>query len=708
MDFFGQQASTRLRSRLLLLGFLFAYAGTGAVMYFGIALFSVQVGLIESVFAPSAPVAAVIGLFWLAILAGCFFRFLDVRAGGPALAKKFGAEAVVEGESSRYREDRGADRELLNVVAEVSVAASTPTPEVFVLRGERSINAFVLGTHQDKRALVVTQGALNAFERDELQAVVAHEFGHIAHGDLEVNMRLLVALGGLMALDEIGRMLIGPVTLMAMIRRTDDQHVHPGVFVGLVMRLFGSAGVLFGTLLRSAFSRQREFLADATAVQFTRAPFALASALNTVSEAGDDAPLHLHQAPELAHLCFSGRSVSHARNWFARVFTGWFATHPPLQSRIDAIDPHFVVKRRKLVKAARVAQREGDIGGMVAAASQAPVGPGLSPVTLMTATAAVVHASVSGAAANAAFNSAGPNAIPNAGPGAATTVAASNIPYLRAVTPAKPATQQAGLSDRIMLLLPDGRSCLAILFAFFVPDESLARREFLDEVAYCYEPEFSDLIQELLQLLPAELESDRLAIVEHATQVIKDALDMDKRQQALLTLETLVRRLGHEDLISYASLQLMRRKLAIEFPVVVSAQQEAGTCREARGSKVKTFEAMGEEFALMLSLMVEVSGAPERELDQQFKRVLSCYTGEDLPRRSSREPGIVQQLERAFQTLYVQPKSIRAAFVEHCAEIVLHDGRVTKREQSLIALFAASLGCEDVDLSPEHATSQAA
>lgn len=304
MDFFGQQANSRLRSRLLLLGFLAALAGTGVVIHFGTAIAAVQLGLSETVFDLSGPVAAFIALFWVAILAGCFFRYLDVRGGGAVLARKFGAEPVSE--SVTHSTTREQDRELLNVVAEVGVAAGTSSPEVFVLRRESSINAFVLGTHEDKRAMVVTQGALDAFDRDELQAVVAHEFGHIAQGDLAVNMRLMIALGGLMALDEIGRMLIGPFTVRALFSKKEEQAAHPGMFVGLVMRLFGSLGVLFGSLLRSAFSRQREFLADATAVQFTRAPLALASALSVVSEAGDDAPLHLPQAPELVHLCFSG------------------------------------------------------------------------------------------------------------------------------------------------------------------------------------------------------------------------------------------------------------------------------------------------------------------------------------------------------------------------------------------------------------------
>ncbi|MDB3936466.1 hypothetical protein N9383_07120, partial [Granulosicoccus sp.] len=112
--------------------------------------------------------------------------------------------------------------------------------------------------------------------------------------------------------------------------------------------------------------------------------------------------------------------------------------------------------------------------------------------------------------------------------------------------------------------------------------------------------------------------------------------------------------------------------------------------------KAKGFDKMGQEFALLLSLMVETSGATPDVLDQQFQRVLKCYTQVNYPRRTANETGIIKDLESAFQTLYVQPKPIRLAFVQHCIEIMRHDGRALSDERALLDLFAASLGCDEL------------
>jgi len=141
-------------------------------------------------------------------------------------------------------------------------------------------------------------------------------------------------------------------------------------------------------------------------------------------------------------------------------------------------------------------------------------------------------------------------------------------------------------------------------------------------------------------------------------------------------------------------LQLLRRKLGVEFPVIETLADNDADCAEAR--LAKNFDSMGEEFALLLSLMVETSGAPSEELEDQFKRVLKCYTQKEYPRRNAAEVGIITELETAFQTLYVQPKPIRLAFVQHCVEIIRNDGHIARAEAVLLELFAASLGCEEM------------
>ncbi|ASJ72418.1 M48 family metalloprotease [Granulosicoccus antarcticus] len=625
MNFFDQQASKRRQSFVLLILFLLTMAAMGGVIQSIVVGLSKLLGEQSSFLEPSAPALTLIGLVWFTVLAGGYFRYLDVRSGGAMLARRFGAVRA----SDRARFDK--EQRLLNIVAEMAIASSTTQPDVYILRNESSINAFVLGAEDERHAMVVTQGALDAFDRTQLQAVVAHEFGHIKNGDLPTNMRLLIALGGLMAIDEVGRLLIGDST----VSRDDPISFHPGVIVGYVLRAIGSVGVFSGQLIRSAFSRQREYLADASAVQFTRDPVSLASALDIIRQREDEPALHSLHAQELAHLCFQANT---ALVWYRRLT----ASHPDIQLRIQTIEPHFSVKRRKSSRAS------GESASNRGSADSSPVSmPGSMGAHHLYGTNMVVEE----------------------------------------VTRKPP-------SDRLLLLLPDESSCLAVLFALFVSDDPDKREQYHGALSRSFNEGFLERVQSVCALIPGELRSDRLGVIEHACSVLSGSIKQESRQRLLLKLERLLRSNDEYDLMRYASLQLIRRRLGVEFPMIESiVNGDSGT---AQARHVKAFESMGREFALLLSLMVESSGASAQVLDAEFERVLKCYTTTRYPRRTAREEGIIQELEAAFQTLYVQPKSIRMAFVQHCLEIVEHDGYVARAERTLLDLFAASLGCDEL------------
>lgn len=623
MDFFAQQLVRKRQSLILLVGFVFAMLAMALLINAVITVFSMLVGQDSSLWSPSAPALVMIAIVWMTIVAGGFFRYLDVRAGGAVLARRFGAVHA----SNRSRHEQ--ENVLLNVVAEVSIASSTAQPEVYVMRHESSINALVLGNSVGRTVIVVTQGALDAFDRDELQAVVAHEFGHIANGDLPLNMRLLIVLGGLMAIDEVGRGLYA---------RGPDDALHPGVIVGALLIGLGSVGVLFGKLIQAAFSRQREFLADASAAQFTRNPTALASALDVIRNNDHEPALHSAHCHELAHLCF--QTGSSAGRWYRRLL----ASHPTLQSRIEAIDPHFTVKQRKLKNRDMKNETTSTTGGL-----QSPSLPA-EPAT------------------ESVFNSDGSFVIEE------TTVSEP--------------------SDRIVLLLPDDSSCLAALFAIFASNESDKRKQYLNSLAFSVDQKLADSVKHLLTLLPEEFEKDQLGIINHVTGYLSKRLNRDIRCQLIRKVEQLITINNDYDLMNYATIQLIRRKLEIEFPMLKSVASDRTPVAKAR--KAKTFESMGSEFALLLSLMVEASGASSAQLDEQFQKVLKCYTQSSFPRRTANETGIIDELEAAFQTLYVQPRPIRQAFVQHCMEIMQEDGYIMPTERALLELFAASLRCEEL------------
>lgn len=641
MDFFKQQSSKRLQSYGLLATFLGALFVMGALLHFVVGGIAYLLGLIPSVLELSAPVASLVALFWLAILAGCYFRYLDIKAGGPVLARKLGA--VPAEDTARD----ASERELVSVVHEMAIASESPVPEVFVLQRERNINAFVLGAVDEKRALVVTGGALDTLERDELQAVVAHEFGHIAEGDLGLNMRLLVALGGLMALDEIGQLLTGDLSARAFADRRHRTLLHPGVLVGVMMRFVGSSGVVFGSLIRSAFTRQREYLADAAAVQYTRAPLALASALSRVAEINDDQALHVRETPELVHLCFSGGL---RRSWWA----AYLASHPPLQDRIQTIDPHFKAKRRK--QQAHAQDEHASRGSANQHAS-------------------TVKASVSPLVSTEAMN---------------------------------PLADKTFVDHKIELVLGNDQQCLAALFALFVPGDVVQARAYRDHIAFHFRTSLADAVKEVGRHLAVEFQHERLGIIEHSCAQLRSTLNAEQRRHIVKKLEQQIAAFDQDTITHYASVQLVRRLLDVEFPLVQATVKPTGECGQARGAEVRSFDEMADEFALLLSLIVAASGADDEALDERFDRVLTSYTHRRIARRKPEEAGIAEDMHAAFQTLYMQAPSVRRAFIEHCAEITLDDQYVAPAEKTLLRLFAASLGCDDLDLPQQRPSARAA
>ncbi len=569
----------------------------------------------------SATTVALVGIVWFSMIVGSIFRWVDVKSGGAALAERYGAVPI----SNNNKNEK--EQRLANVVAAVSISSARAQPDIYVLRDESGVNAFVLG-QSSNLVLVVTKGALDCLKRDQLQGLVAHAFGQTSNGDLLLNMRLVVALGGLLSIDELGRLL-----------RAKGEHRLKSLstIVGYMLCTLGSVGVLSGRFITAVIARKRVSLADATAVHFTGDPFALASALDVIREQGGNNKIKGVYTHELAHLCFHAlTAMPGLRNLLG--------THPDINSRIQAIEPQFSDKKSRQTHAATEASYAAVVTHM----------PMLS-------------------ASNENVNS------------------QTAVDHVRgAPSPLK----APKVSDRIVLLLSDDSSCLAALFALFVHNNEQYKREYLSALGFSFGDLFVEHVKKAISLLPDELANDQFCLIVHASKNINRKMSVKQRQQIALKLENLLRVNGDYQLMDYVRLQLVRRSLGLGFPVVEKIADSENSIASAR--KVKRFDAMGQEFALLLSLMVESSGVPEQEIDAQFQRVLKCYTRENYVRRSANEAGIVQELEVAFQTLYVQPKEIRHAFVQHCIEIMRHDGRLAVSERGLLDLFAASLGCDEL------------
>lgn len=338
-DFFAQQDHARRRTRWLVLYFILAVASIIALTYLALAfVFQLNSGassLQEDGWLWQPPMLLWVGGGTVAIVGiGCWLKIRELAAGGSAVATLLGGRPI------GLTPADADERRLRNVVEEISLASGVPVPELYVLENERGINAFAAGWAPGDAAIGVTRGALQLLSRDELQGVIAHEFSHILNGDMRLNIRLMGVVHGLLVLALIGRELLhvagrlmrGGVGYRSRNRKGGNPAAFLGL-VGLILLVIGSLGVFFGRLIKSAVSRQREFLADAAAVQFTRNPAGLAGALKKIGGLVLGSRLLTPNAEEASHLFF-GNGL--APSWF-----NWMSTHPPLTERIKRLDPQF-------------------------------------------------------------------------------------------------------------------------------------------------------------------------------------------------------------------------------------------------------------------------------------------------------------------------------------------------------------------------------
>lgn len=330
MNFFEQQDRARKQSRWLIIVFIAAVLAIVVAIDLLILLLvgvsAVETGgappLSSQLFADNLPLLAGGAIATLLVISlASLFKTMGLRTGGGKVARELGGNLV-------EAEPRDAKlRRLRNVVEEIALASGVPVPEIYVLEQESGINAFAAGYTPADAAVAVSRGALEKLSRDELQGVIAHEFSHILNGDMRVNIRLMGALFGILVLALIGRRILIHSHFVGRSSRDRNGAVVLAIAFGLMA--VGYIGLFFGRWIKAAVSRQREYLADASAVQFTRDPNGIGGALKKIAIYSDASYLGV-DTEEVSHMLFGdGRKMS------------FFSTHPPLHERIKRIDPGF-------------------------------------------------------------------------------------------------------------------------------------------------------------------------------------------------------------------------------------------------------------------------------------------------------------------------------------------------------------------------------
>jgi len=342
MNFFEYQEQARRQSRWLVFLFILAVLIIIVVIDFAMLIaFGVMDAEQQGLFnadtlknnLPTLIGGAIITAAVIAIAS--LFKTAALRSGGGKVARDMGGVLVEADARDPLR------RRLYNVVEEIALASGIAVPEIYVLEQESGINAFAAGFTPADAAVAVTRGALEKLSRNELQGVIAHEFSHIFNGDMRLNIRLMGALFGILILSLIGRRVLHGSYFMG---RSKNNNGGAIMLVAVAVMLVGYIGLFFGRWIKSAVSRQREYLADASAVQFTRDPDGIAGALKKIAVYSESSFLNA-ESEEVSHMLFGdGEKVS------------MFSTHPPMNDRIQRIDGSF--KPEDLVQLAKSIQRQ--------------------------------------------------------------------------------------------------------------------------------------------------------------------------------------------------------------------------------------------------------------------------------------------------------------------------------------------------------------
>jgi len=335
MNFFQSQDNARQKTRSLILMFILAVIAIVVAVNLVITALIINIG-------DEAGVAALPDLNWimnnLSLVTGIslstigfislssLYKIASLSSGGGKVARSLGATLISADNKDPLR------RRLYNVVEEMAIASGIPMPEVYVLEQEPGINAFAAGFTTGDAAVTVTRGTLENLSRDELQGVIGHEFSHILNGDMRLSTRLMGFLFGILVIGLIGRAVLNS-TRYGAIRSDNSRRDNTAAIylAGLGLFLIGYIGVFFGQLIKAAVSRQREFLADASAVQFTRQTQGIAGALKKIAAAQQGSELQTAEAEEVSHMLFATGAS----------FSSLLATHPPLIQRIKVLEPNF-------------------------------------------------------------------------------------------------------------------------------------------------------------------------------------------------------------------------------------------------------------------------------------------------------------------------------------------------------------------------------
>ena len=579
----------------------------------------------------------------LVIVSGTLFKLIRLRRGGAAVAEELGGRLVVPEQATVL------EKQLLNIVAEMAIASGIPAPQVFVLDRETSINAFAAGNSSQKAAIGVTRGCLETLNRDELQGVIGHEFSHILNGDMRLNMKLIGLLHGILLIHILGRFVVRyapDISISSESKSEKDSDSGSTFFAtvafGIALMVIGGVGYFFGRILQSAVSRQREFLADASAVQFTRNPDGLASALQKIESHANHAEISAPQAAAMSHLFFGESNTS----WLS---ADWFDTHPPTRQRLQ-----------RLSVVARQVSAEATVGNAIANVSATP-----AHVAQMT--------SVMGFAStpSASLVASNPPVALKSGSQTPATASRSSAQTLNAGVAQLPESLQQGTQTL------EGAIAIAqsLMLDCQNPSVRVQQEAWLQQTVPI---SLADLTLESGKILDTSNPRLRLPLLNSVIPVLQQAPASQLQQlfKVLQGLATADKRWSLTEFVIYTVLQ-HRLQPRVAQPAIAA---------------VDTLDAVWQDCLMVLAAMARVGHTEPDTVAYAFRSGVYQLPGASMRELPTAAPnGNFSHLKSSLERMSALSPKLKQAIVSACSTIALQDQTVTLPESELLWAIATCL-----------------
>jgi Zn-dependent protease with chaperone function len=572
--------------------------------------------------------AAVAILTALFIFAASLYKTSRLSSGGGRVALDMGGTLI----SPDVRDPQR--RQLRNIVEEMAIASGVPVPSIYVLEEESGINAFAAGFTSGDAAVAVTRGTLDLLNRDELQGVIAHEFSHILNGDMRLNIRMMGVLFGIMVLGLIGRLVLraGFHSNLGSSQRNKSAPVI--MIVGLGLAILGWIGVLFARIVKSAVSRQREYLADASAVQFTRQSDGIANALKKIGGYTHHSYIRAADPEEISHMLFANGSAK---------LTSLLATHPPLTKRIQALDPQF---------------READYPA-IDPRREPPIE---MPEQSGEAAAGLIAALASGTSVVDTSNIADSVGRPQA----------SHVEFARKLRRSIPSSLYAAAHET------DNAFLLTIALAL---DDAHAEKQ-LRLVAEQLGSKRTSVVKEYYEQISAAGAAYRLPLLEIAFPALK-ARPAAQLEFLLDLIRRLIEADGIVDLREFCFYRILDSQL----------RQATDPSAAKRGNRVARKAAQSAAFDL-LRIVADQGNPDAAAREHAFQAgvaVFGKWVEDQSPARTADE--IIKILDRSLDVLGRINTAGQRSLIQAVSNTIAHDGKLTIAEAELLRAICASLDC---------------